>query len=145
MWVELDYLGLSSYVVMNTNVRGVVFVCSWRRGTWPPILEAKLKKKQLVLFSSCSEIRDAKRCKDTCIEKRLVKEMGFQMGGLSSVLPDELVLGAIWPKLCQVAPWKKRYKLFHSLCLYNKVWKHVVDHNQEWFHSKLQICIIHFD
>jgi len=67
------------------------------------------------------------------------------MGDLSSILPNELVLGAIWPKLCQVTPWKERYKLFHSLCLSHKAWKRVVDHSQEWLYSKLQICIIHFD
>jgi hypothetical protein len=42
------------------------------------------------------------------------------MGGLSSILPNELVLGATWPKRCQVVPWKEKYKLFHSLCLPNK-------------------------
>jgi hypothetical protein len=65
------------------------------------------------------------------------------MGDLSSIFPNELVLGAIWFKLCQVTPWKEKYKLFHSLHLSNKPWKHVVDHSQEWLHSMLQICIIH--
>ncbi len=42
-------------------------------------------------------------------------------------------------------PMERKIYIFFNLHIFNFVWKHLVDHSDEWLHSKLHIIVFHFN
>jgi len=51
------------------------------------------------------------------------------IGDFSIILPNDIILNYIWPKICKIRTWEDKMLLFLTLHLTNKAWKKLVDGN----------------